>query len=139
MRAEEKQTHSQSRNIYITEARCVCVSDCVPILSAFSRCSVPPFGDPPASLITSYQGNSGLPHLCASASVCVCACVSLGGCLSVKYDSSCSLQRGIPHTPVWGTPTHICYLPACISVLSLHHPPITNSFLFNFADTYRCK
>ena len=90
----------------------MCVCACV-ILSAFSRCPLPPFGDPPASLITRYLGNSGLPRVCASVTVSVCVCV--GGCLSVNYDSSCSVQSGYPHTPVWGTPTHICCLPVCLS------------------------
>lgn len=104
------------------------------VLSAFSRCSLAPFGDPPASLITRYLGNSGFPH--------VCAAVRVGGCLSVNYDSSCSVQSGYPHTPVWGTPTHICYLPVCLSFsspvapslvsLSIHPPLALNSFLSLF-------
>lgn len=34
---------------------------CVVLLSAFSRCSLPPLGDPPASLITRCQGNVDFP------------------------------------------------------------------------------
>lgn len=105
----------------VIDARCVCpcvlasLFVCV-ILSAFSRCYLPPFGDPPASPISRYLGNSGLPRVCAAVRVCV----RVGGRLSVNYDSSCSVQSGYPHTPVWGTPTHICCLAVCPYVPSIH-------------------
>lgn len=54
---------------------CVCV--CVGVLSSQHSAGVLSllFGDPPASLITCYLGNSGLPRACV---LCVCTCAWAG-------------------------------------------------------------
>lgn len=113
---------------------CVCV-----ILSAFSRCPLPPFGDPPASLITRYLGNSGLPRVCASVSVCgrVSECKLWLILLSSEWLSSHSCL-GNTHPPTSVASLSVSLPPSCPpSLVSLHHPLFSNSFLSRCAHLVR--
>lgn len=115
---QQRGESQKSPVINVIDARCVCacVRVCYPL--SIQQVFPPSFRRP--TCVTNHslprqQWTS--PRLC----LCECAYVHVGGCVSANYDSSCWVQSGYPHTPVWGTPTHICYLP-CLYLYPLIAP-----------------
>lgn len=100
-RSSSRGESQKSPVINVIDARCVCVCLCACLLPSQHSAGVP-------SLLS--ETHHSLPRQ-QWTSPRLCLCVHVGGCVSANYDSSCWVQSGYPHTPVWGTPTHICYLP----------------------------
>lgn len=102
---QQRGESQKSPVINVIDARCVCVCLCACLLPSQHSAGVPSLLSETHHSLPRQQWTS--PRLC----LCECAYVHVGGCVSANYDSSCWVQSGYPHTPVWGTPTHICYLP----------------------------